>query len=106
MSVKKNPEDFEKNRDRIRAAVRARAITTTAMENNLVDFVVEELVALRKRIADDIVGQVINRYEPGLSNEQLETLAWVIEYHFVDDTGSIELAYPPPGAARPGLRSL
>jgi hypothetical protein len=106
MSDKQNPEDFEVNRERLRDRVRAVSITSTAMENELVDVIVDELVTLRKRIADDIVGRVINRYEPGLSNEQLETLAWVIEYHVVAPDGSVDLAYPPPGARRGGLRSI
>jgi hypothetical protein len=97
MSDKQNPEDFEANRERLR---------TRLVDEDPLDVIVDELITLRKRIAEDIVGQMINRYEPGLSNEQLETLAWIIEYHQIAEDGGIDLAYPPPGARRSGLRSI
>lgn len=107
MSDKPNPETFAKTWDGLRLRLSEECPSLNERElDEVTDFVVAERVALRKLVVERIIGPLINRYEPGLSNEQLDTLAWVVEYHVLLDDGTVDLAYPPPGARRPGLRSV
>lgn len=96
-----SPETFPENRARIGREVRDALkyggihIANQALVDELVDVVVSECMELRERIANRIIAPLIGRYENGLSDLQLETLAMVVEYHYETDTGTIDIAFDP-----------
>lgn len=96
-----SPETFPENRKRIEREIRdalaygGMQIAPQVMVDELVDVVVAECMELRERIASKIVGPLIGRYEDGLNDLQLETLAMVVEYHYETDTGAIDIAFDP-----------
>jgi hypothetical protein len=94
-----SPETFPKNRARIAKEVLAAAkdadvILPQVLVDDLVEVAVCECIELRERIASRILGVLIDRGE-GCTAEQLERLAYIVEQHFEDETGSIELVEPP-----------
>lgn len=103
-----NPDNLPENRARLEREFRD-ALRTGGMHifpqrllDELVDVATCECIELRSRIASKIIGPIIGRYEVGgeggISDEKLEFLATVVEYHYEDDDGNIQLipeAIPP-----------
>lgn len=105
MSVKDPPENSPANRKRIRAVV-DRAVRRGVTAEALVDIILAERAALRETIATEILEPLIDRYEDGLNNDQMETLVWVVRHFVKTPSGEIVLDKPPPNARRRGLRVI
>lgn len=103
MSAKDTPENLLANRKRIRAAVE-KALRTTDPTTALTGVVLAERVALRETIASEILEPLIDRYEDGLNNDQMDTLVWVVRHFIKTPSGEIVLDKPPPNARKQGLR--
>ncbi len=94
-----SPETFANNRQRIAreikdAAKDAAVVLPKRLLDDLIEIVVAECVELRERVSQRIIGQLVGRYDD-LDDAKLELLAFVVENHYVDATGAIELAYEP-----------
>lgn len=92
-----SPETFAENRARIEREVRE-ALLSSGMDivpqrlvDDLVDVSVAECMELRDRIANRIVAPMIGRYDDGVPDAKLEMLVAVIEYHFEDSDGNIQI---------------
>lgn len=70
----------------------------------LVQFLSDERAALRETIAAEILEPLIDRYDEGLNNDQMETLVWVVRHFVKGPDGEITLDKPPPNARKAGLR--
>lgn len=101
-----SPESFPENRKRLerefRDALKSGGLDIVPQRilDECVDVAVAECMELRERIAGRIVGPLIGRYENGLNDLQLETLAMVIEYHYETDTGAIDIAFDPTATTK------
>ena len=112
MKTPDSPEHAPENRKRLRGAVEralARADKEPGPErqtqvNQLVELVLSERVSLRETIAGEILEPLIDRYDEGLNNDQMETLVWVVRHFVRGPDGEITLDKPPPNARKAGLR--
>jgi hypothetical protein len=106
MSVKDSPENSPIQRRALRTRL-SKAFRDRVLDLDVVaDVIVAERAALRETIAGEILEPLIDRYDEGLNNDQMETLVWVVR-HFVRDTnGDIILTKPPPNARKAGLRAI
>lgn len=93
MTPHNSPENFAENRLRISREFKSAGVPAKLI-NDCVDIAVAECLELRDRIANRIIGQLIDR-GGGLTEEQLEKLAYIVEYHFCDAEGSVEVVEPP-----------
>jgi hypothetical protein len=100
-----NVENNPKNMQMIRARIKA-VLGTDYTKDDLVKFVANERLAVRRVISEEILPTLLKRYG-SLDGEQLETLIWIVDW-FVQDpsTGEITLLKPPPQSNSPttGLR--
>ena len=95
-----SPENFPENKARIlkeiqAAAAYAKTILSPQLQSDLVEVVVAECIELRERIAERIIDKLADRGE-GLSQEQLERLAWIVLYHYESSDGFIDVVEPTP----------
>lgn len=107
MSVNDSPENTQSNRKRLRAVVvKALRGSPLASPDAVVDMILAERDSLRETIAAEILEPLIDRYEGGLNNDQMETLVWVVRHFVRAPDGEIVLDKPPPNARKRGLRSI
>lgn len=105
MKAKDSPENLAANRKRVRAAVE-KALRKEDRADTLTDLVLTERIALRENIAAEILEPLIDRYEDGLNNDQMDTLVWVVRHFVKNPDGEIVLDKPPPNTRQRGLRVI
>lgn len=99
-----DPESTPANRKRLRAQVDAAFRGQPYDPDFIVDFLISQRLSLRETIAGEIMEPLIDRYDDGLNNDQMETLVWVVRHFTKDPAGEIVLTAPPPNARKHGLR--
>jgi hypothetical protein len=89
------PENVNRIEREIRAALKCAGIDIPSkkMVDELSGVVVAECVELRHRIASRILGVLIDRGD-GVTHEQLQKLAYIVEYHYEDGDGEILVPEP------------